>query len=103
MRRLSIVVVSLVGVLAVGLTSVGAQDQTLHQALTLARIHKIFVDKMPNDLDQYINAEIAKQMPGRVTVVLHKEDADAVGRSTQGGRSPRERSQKGPRAGVQPS
>jgi hypothetical protein len=33
---------------------------------------------MANDLDQYIRAEIVKQMTGRLTVALSKEDADAV-------------------------
>ncbi len=33
---------------------------------------------MPNDLDQYVRAEITKQFKGKVTVVLQKEDADAI-------------------------
>jgi hypothetical protein len=33
---------------------------------------------MPNDLDQYLRAEIAKQFRGRVVVVLKKEDADGI-------------------------
>src|SRR5689334_13511899 len=47
-------------------------------ATTLKQIQKIFVDKMPNDLDQYIRAEITKQFKGKLTVVLKPEDADAI-------------------------
>jgi len=49
---------------------------------SLRNIHKMFVDKMPNDLDQYVNAEITKQFKGRVVVVLRREDADAILRGT---------------------
>ena len=45
---------------------------------SLSTIKKIYVDKMPNDLDQYLRAEITKQFKGKVTVVLQKEDADAI-------------------------
>src|SRR5688572_10590448 len=41
-------------------------------------INKIYVDKMPNDTDQYIRAEIVKQFKGKVVVVLKTEDADAI-------------------------
>ncbi len=33
---------------------------------------------MPNDLDQYLRAEIAKQFKGSLTVVLDKNDADGI-------------------------
>ena len=45
---------------------------------SLRSIKKIFIEKMPNDLDQYLRAEIAKQFKGRVLVVLDKNDADGV-------------------------
>jgi len=48
------------------------------EAPSLKSIHKVYIDKMPNDLDQYLRAEIAKQMKGRLIVVLKKEDADGV-------------------------
>jgi len=44
----------------------------------LRAVHKIYIEKMPNDLDQYLRAEIAKQFKGRVTVVLKKEEADGI-------------------------
>jgi hypothetical protein len=48
------------------------------QADGLKGIKKIFVDKMDNDLDQYIRAELTKQFKGKITVVLAAEDADAI-------------------------
>jgi hypothetical protein len=48
------------------------------QTTDLKTIHKVFIDKMPNDLDQYLRAEFSKQLSGKVTVVLKKEDADGV-------------------------
>jgi hypothetical protein len=49
---------------------------------SLRTVHKVFIEKMPNDLDQYISAEITKQLSGRLVVVLNKPDADAVMRGT---------------------
>ena len=45
---------------------------------SLKSIQKLYIDKMPNDLDQYLRAEVTKQMKGRITLVLKKEDADAI-------------------------
>jgi hypothetical protein len=45
---------------------------------SLKGIQKIFVDKMPNDLDQYIRAEITKQFKGKIMVTVKPEDADAI-------------------------
>ena len=45
---------------------------------TLGSIRKVYIEKMPNDLDQYLRAEFSKQLRGRVTVVLKKEDADGI-------------------------
>ncbi len=47
-------------------------------APSLGSVKKIFIEKMDNDLDQYLRAEFMKQMKGRVTVVLDKNDCDAV-------------------------
>jgi len=47
-------------------------------AATLHSIRKIYIEKMPNDLDQYLRAEISKQFKGAVTVVLDKNDADGI-------------------------
>ena len=47
-------------------------------APTLRSVRKVFIEKMPNDLDQYLRAEISKQCNGRVTVVLDKSEADGI-------------------------
>lgn len=45
---------------------------------SLSAVKKIYVDEMPNDLHQYIRAEITKQFKGKVVVVLVPEEADAI-------------------------
>jgi len=45
---------------------------------SLKSIQRLYVEKMDNDLDQYIRAEITKQFKGKVVVVLKPEDADAI-------------------------
>jgi hypothetical protein len=44
----------------------------------LRSIHKIFIDKLDNNLDQYLRAEFFKQMKGKVSVVLEEKDADGI-------------------------
>ena len=51
---------------------------TFAQTPDLKSIHKIFIDKMPNDLDIYLRAEFFKQMKGKVSIVLDEKDADAI-------------------------
>jgi hypothetical protein len=51
-----------------------AQDE----APSLRSIRRIYVDKMDNDLDQYIRAEIQKKFHGEIVVVLKAEAADAI-------------------------
>ena len=50
----------------------------LAQEPDLKAIHKIYIDKLPNDLDQYLRAEFSKQLHGKVTVVLDEKDADGI-------------------------
>lgn len=45
---------------------------------TLASVRKVYIDKLPNNLDQYLRAEFSKQMGGRMAVVLDEKDADAI-------------------------
>ena len=51
-----------------------AQDETP----SLRSIRRIYVDKMDNDLDQYIRAEIQKKFRGEIVVVLKADAADAI-------------------------
>lgn len=41
-------------------------------------VHKLYLDRMPEDLKDSLSEEIARQMPGRLMVVHRKEDADAI-------------------------
>jgi len=50
----------------------GGTPQPPAPPVTLRSIRKVFIDKMPNDLDQYLRAEIAKQFKGSLTVVLDR-------------------------------
>jgi len=47
-------------------------------APSLKSVRKVFIEKMDNDLDQYIRAEIVKQFKGSLTVVLDVKDADGI-------------------------
>lgn len=49
-----------------------AQSQHIQPVL------KIFIEKMPNGLDQYLGAEFSKQMNGRIAIVLTNQGADAT-------------------------
>ena len=60
-------------IVAASLATIFAQQTT-----SLASIKRIYIDKMPNDLDQYLRAEISKQFKGRVNVVLDASDADGI-------------------------
>jgi hypothetical protein len=56
-----------------GLGCAFGQDATALRAVT-----RIYIEKMPNDLDLYLRAEIVKQFHGGMVVVLDKNDADAI-------------------------
>jgi hypothetical protein len=45
-------------------------------------VKKIFIEKMPNDLDEFIKDELSRQIPNRFLIVTRQEDADAVMRGT---------------------
>jgi len=45
---------------------------------SLKSVKKIFIEKMDNDLDKYLRAEIIKQFKGSITVVLEAKDADGI-------------------------
>jgi len=48
------------------------------QTPDLRSVRRIFIEKMPNDLDQYLRAEFVKQLQGKITVVLDPKDADGI-------------------------
>jgi GTP1/Obg family GTP-binding protein len=44
----------------------------------LADVRKVYVEKMDNGLDEYLRSSISKQFHGRLTIVLKREEADAI-------------------------
>jgi hypothetical protein len=48
------------------------------QIKDLRSIHRVYIEKMDNNLDMYIRAEFTKQFKGSVQVVLDVKDADAI-------------------------
>jgi hypothetical protein len=44
----------------------------------LFNVKKVYVEKMDNNLDQYITSEISKQFHGSLAVVLDRKDADGI-------------------------
>jgi hypothetical protein len=44
----------------------------------LFNVKKVYVEKMENNLDQYITSEISRQFHGSLEVVLDKSKADAI-------------------------
>jgi len=53
---------------------------------SIREVKKLYIERMSNDLDQYIKAELSRQMPGRMLVVLRLEDADAIMRGSASNR-----------------
>jgi hypothetical protein len=48
------------------------------QHVLLSNVRKIYIEKMADNLDQYLASSISKKFHGSVTVVLNKSEADAV-------------------------
>lgn len=44
----------------------------------LSDVRRIYVEKMNNNLDEYLRAEISHKFHGGVTIVLNRSEADAV-------------------------
>lgn len=47
-------------------------------AITLSNVRKIYIEKMADNLDQYLASAISKKFHGAVTVVLASSEADAI-------------------------
>jgi hypothetical protein len=47
-------------------------------AMRLADVRNVYIEKMPNGLDNYLRSSISKKFHNRLTLVLDKEHADAV-------------------------
>jgi len=64
--------------LAIALILAFAFPGVAQSAPTLANVRKIYVEKMPDNLDQYLISEISKKFHGSLTIVLTQSEADAV-------------------------
>jgi hypothetical protein len=49
-----------------------------HSPLLLSNVRKIYIEKMADNLDQYLASSISSKFKGAVSVVLNKSDADAI-------------------------
>ena len=71
MRR----VYRIVGILCLAMAATAAISQTNP---ALFNVKKVYVEKMENNLDQYITSEISRQFHGSLEVVLDKSKADGI-------------------------
>lgn len=66
-------------------TAVFAQTEITN----LADIQKIYIEPMPNNLNQYLTSEISRQFHGKLKVVLQQADAEAIMKGvSQGNQDP---------------
>ncbi len=45
---------------------------------SIKQMKKLYIEKMENDLDQFIRAEITKELGSRIQMVLARQEADAI-------------------------
>ena len=62
-------------VLALALSSLSG---IAHAAVALTNVRKVYIEKMENNLDQYLASAISAKFHGTLTVVLDRAAADAV-------------------------
>ena len=55
-----------------------SQPATKPKPISLRDVRTLYVDQMSNNLDEYLRAEISKQLAARFQVVMSKEPADAL-------------------------
>lgn len=60
------------------LSSAGAGVLLAQAAMLLSNVRKIYIEKMPDNLDQYLASAISHKFHGTVTVVLQRDEADAI-------------------------
>lgn len=46
--------------------------------MLLSNVRRIYIEKMPDNLDQYLASSISKKFRGSVAVVLQRNEADAI-------------------------
>jgi hypothetical protein len=58
--------------------STAAAQSSSPAVTSLKQVHKLYVDKMGGNLDEYLRVEIAKQLGGQFQIVLNKDLAEAL-------------------------
>jgi hypothetical protein len=74
MKRLLIFVCAVLCVGVFGFSSRGAMGQ----AIQLSNVRRVYIEKMNNNLDQYLASSISAKFHGTLTVVLDRAQADAI-------------------------
>jgi hypothetical protein len=57
---------------------IGSGKALAQAPIQLSQIRKIYIEKMDNNLDQYLASEISQKFHGSLTVVLERSQADAI-------------------------
>ena len=70
--------ISVAVLLVLVLSSAGAAVVFAQAAMLLSNVRKIYIEKMPDNLDQYLASAISHKFHGTVTVVLQRNEADAI-------------------------
>src|ERR1700678_2094792 len=73
MKKLLTFALALFSPLALFSLSAVAQSAAL-----LSNVRKVFIEKMDNNLDQYLASSISSKFHGSLTVVLDRSSADAI-------------------------
>ncbi len=58
--------------------SAATPPPTVKKLSSIKEVHKLYIDKMKSNLEQYLRAEFTKQLPGRFVLVMNKDEADAL-------------------------
>lgn len=85
MRRRRLLIAALMGLVVLDgwwmPPAVGAGNRFVPNAaepMTLHSVHKLYIEPMPNGLDEYLRTAIFKKCGGFFTFVLNRAEADAI-------------------------
>jgi hypothetical protein len=74
MKRVLIFVCVVLCVCSIGFSS----REAMGQAIQLSNVRRVYIEKMNNNLDQYLASSISAKFHGTLTVVLDRGQADAI-------------------------
>ena len=64
--------------LFVAMLSLSSYVAAAQSAIQLSNVRKVYIEKMNNNLDQYLASSISSKFHGTLTVVLDRASADAI-------------------------